>query len=92
MIESVDWNFALYASAAMLCVVLVLGVYSFILFIAISPLWVNEKNKNERWVYLLFRLLSRDREQGFTPREFIMARAVLLFSLLGLAFHLLFPL
>jgi len=36
-------------------------------------------------------LISRDREQGFTPREFIMARAVLLFSLLGLAFHLLFP-
>ena len=75
----------------MFCVVMVLGIYSFILFIAISPLWVNEKNRNERWVYLLFRLLSRDGEQGFTPREFIMARALLVFSLVALAIHLLFP-
>ena len=92
MIESADWYFALYASAVMLCMLLVLGIYSFTLFIAISPLCVNEKNRIQRWVYLLFRLLSRDREQGLTRHEFIMARAVLLFSLPGLAFHLLFPL
>lgn len=88
MIESGDGYFAL---AVMLCMVMGLGIYSCILFIAISPLCVNEKNRNERWVYLLFRLLSRDREQNFTPREFIMARALLLFCLVALAFHLLSP-
>lgn len=88
MIESGDWYFVL---AVMLCMVMVLGIYSVILFIAISPLYVNEKNRNEWWVNLLFSLSSRDREQSFTPRELIMARAVLLFSLVALAFHLLFP-
>jgi hypothetical protein len=88
MIESGDWYFVL---AVMLCMTIVMGIYSVILFIAISPLAVSEKNRNDRWVNLLFKLLSRDREQNFTPREFIMARALLLFSLVALAFHLLFP-
>lgn len=75
----------------MLCMVMGLGIYSCILFIALSPLGMNEKNRNERWVYLLFKLLSRDCEQNLTPREFIMARALLLVCLVALAFHLLFP-
>ena len=88
MIESVDWYFAL---AVMLGVMMILGIFSVILFIAISPLYVNKKNINQWWVYLLFRLSSRDREQNFTPRELIMARALLLFMLGALAFHLLSP-
>jgi len=91
MIESGDWYFWHFGLAVMLCMVMALGIYSCILFIALSPLFVNEKNRNERWVSFLFGLLSRDREQNFTPREFIMARALLVFSLVALAFHLLFP-
>ena len=88
MIESGNWYFAL---AVMLCMMMILGTFSVILFIAISPLYVNKKNRNQWWVYLLFRLSSRDREQKFTPRELIMARALLFFMLSALAFHLLSP-
>jgi len=91
MIESGDWYFVSGVLAAMVCMALVMGIYSAILFIALSPLAVNEKNRNDRWVNFLFKLLSRDREQNFTPREFIMARALLVFSLVALAIHLLFP-
>lgn len=87
LIESGDW----FALAVELCLVMFFVIYSCVLFIGISPLYVNEKNRNDRWVNLLFRLLSRDGEQNFTPREFIMARALLLFSLVALAVHLLFP-